>query len=276
MPMCAAPLEFSGSDFTTSPTSTATNGIHNTPFSDSHNPFDASFAQTAYPDNHQQLPYKIHGSQCSLQSPGSQLSSPHSAFPSEAVQLNTDYLYAPQPKRCNGDIVGELQQGAPVEALETCAVSLTQPRKRRRTAHEPNGEAGTIPTATKLPTRRKTLPSTASDSRPAAGNSAIDKERHKHVEMKYRKQMKDRYEQLLLALPVQVASINTNGKSEIVFQKNIRRGKVLDLAKEHIDLLEREKDKLEWERQILQREVKVYEDVWFGNMGMPGPMVPLS
>jgi hypothetical protein len=94
--------------------------------------------------------------------------------------------------------------------------------------------------------------------------------------MKYRKQMKDRYEQLLLALPVQVASINTNGKSGIVFQKNIRRGKVLDLAKEHIDLLEREKDKLEWERQILQREVKMYEDVWFGNMGMPGPMVPLS
>ncbi len=107
-------------------------------------------------------------------------------------------------------------------------------------------------------------------------NSVMGKERHKHVEMKYRRQMKDKFEELLSTLPTHAVTVDTNSKSGIVFQKKIRRGKVLDLAKEHIDLLEREKDTLERERQILQQEVKLYEDAWFGGSGVPGPMVLLN
>ncbi|KAF8864707.1 hypothetical protein BDZ45DRAFT_684699 [Acephala macrosclerotiorum] len=309
MPMGAL-LGCSGSDFTTSPTPTATNGIFSSPFNEGHNPFDASFGEITC-DTHQQLSYDISGSQTSLQSPSTQWKPPHSAFPPNSVQLNTDSLYAPQPKRCSGDFVGEMQQGGPIEALETCAISFTQSpsRKRRRTADDPSREAETIPSDRRLLIRRKTMPSTTyvqPDSIPtqttalsapkistpasktkesipkrpglesSGGNSAIDKERHKHVEMKYRKQMKDRFDELLLALPIQVASIDTDGKPGIMFQKKVQRGKVLDLAKDHIALLEREKNKLEWERQILQREVKVYEDVWFGNMGVPGHVFPLN
>ncbi|KUJ23050.1 uncharacterized protein LY89DRAFT_679867, partial [Mollisia scopiformis] len=257
-----APFGVTGSDFTTSPVSTATHGLFTASFSDGHNPFDASFGGFAYPESQHQLSYDIPNAQLPVQTPSMGLTSPVSQF-------NTTVCHQPQPKRYNEDFGRDATQARPIDLLEHRAISLAPPRKRRRTAESPHVEVEDIPTREESATRCSSPLSTndveqdicspnrrdhsaAKTSTPVLaeerditekaqqkssnGSRVLDKEkeRHKHVEMKYRKQMKDRFEELLAALPLQVVNIDTDGKSGVVFQKKIRRGKVLDLAKEHI------------------------------------------
>jgi hypothetical protein len=298
-----AQFNCSGSDFTTSPASTANHGIF--PSLDGHNPFDASFGGAACSDSQQQLPYDIPSSQNPVHSSCMAWTPPIMAY-AAPINLESTEFHAPQPKRGNAEVGnGDSFHGGPVELLENCAISLARPPKRRRTLERTNKPLNLGSSGHDLPLRHSTLQTTATAevegrihqklSRNTAStarkerkdkskdleteskdknNSEVpdkEKERHKHVEMKYRKQMKDRFEDLLLALPLQAVSIDTDGRSGVVFQKKIRRGKVLDLAKEHIDLLQRQEDHLLREQQLLQGEVKVYEDAWFGSMGVPGP-----
>lgn len=102
----------------------------------------------------------------------------------------------------------------------------------------------------------------------ACGNLLVfkedeDKERHKHVEMKYRKQMKDRFEDLLRALPDQNQLLGGEGATRYTeLDKKMTRSRVLDLAKSHIDCLDRVGRELEKERDLLNYQVGLYETAW--------------
>jgi len=93
-----------------------------------------------------------------------------------------------------------------------------------------------------------------------------DKERHKHVEMKYRMQMKDRFADLLRALPDESRALGGMiiGKNPEL-DKKMTRGKVLDLAKEHIDALDRTRRALEREREMLRYQISMYEAAWLSS-----------
>lgn len=297
------PFAATGSNFTTSPVSTATHGLFST-YSDGHNPFEASFGGIAYSDSSQQGSYDFPNVQLPLYPSSMGWSPPASTstcgYPSNTLPLNTDIFHAPQPQRHDEDFGSHLRPRGHVELLENRAITLLPPRKRRRTEESLKKDAGHMPTPTGSPIRSSILKSekgfepdiqvastiplvSRRDGSPTSmgkektqhksnhGSRVLDKEkeRHKHVEMKYRKQMKDRFEELLSALPVQMVNVDMDGKSGVVFQKKIRRGKVLDLAKEHIEFLERDREHLERERQLLQREMKIYEDAWM----MPGQMM---
>lgn len=99
--------------------------------------------------------------------------------------------------------------------------------------------------------------------KPDVQNLDEDKERHKHVEMKYRTQMKDRFEELLRALPDQSNVLGGEGRTrQAELNKKMTRGKVLDLAKAHIDSLGLTRRALEKERDVLRYKVSLYEAAW--------------
>lgn len=257
----------SNNNFTTSPASTAT---HQTFLSqDGHNPFDISFGEVACSGFDQQLPFGISSSQnltytshiaCTPRT----MAKPYSAAPTQSATS----LASSRKRRRNSE--GVTQQST-LGSLPLRGSDAKSPKNPRGQNRDPR-KVISSDTSTILKTSPDTLIAGEEDIK-AKGNIrmlAKEKERHKIVEMKYRKQMQDRFDELLLALPSQAGTEGTSGVAS--HQKKIRRGKVLDLAKEHIEMLERQNNDLLRAQDLLRGEVKVYEDSWFGRIDVPGPM----
>jgi hypothetical protein len=105
------------------------------------------------------------------------------------------------------------------------------------------------------PLPRENAPDSLSTQPGEANVNDNEKDRHKHVETKYRVQMKERFAELLQSL------LDGGEVAEFIVSddKKLTRGRVLDLAKERIDSLVKRRLELEREREELKRQVSLYE-----------------
>lgn len=90
--------------------------------------------------------------------------------------------------------------------------------------------------------------------------------RHNLVERKYRSKLNTEYETLLSVLPPElIAEVNEARKAVKQPEKSLSKSEVLELAKEHIQMLEMERKDLENQNKVLGAEIEMLMEVWLGS-----------
>ena len=95
--------------------------------------------------------------------------------------------------------------------------------------------------------------------------------RHNLVERKYRSKLNNEYEALLNVLPpTLVAEVNEARRAAKQPEKSISKSEVLGLAKDHIEMLEKEGMALEMQRRTLTADLERMKEIWLSSLGHGG------